>query len=97
MHHTTVHVGEFRPGQWGIAPSGMRVRHLNLSHPTHSAALQGPLAKDAGGWGLCKSKEGKGVFPSTEDPDYQKILAALKRVLRRDEPGVKALLAKQPR
>jgi len=94
VHHTNVHVGEFRPGQWGVARSGMRVRHLNLSHPDHSAALRGPLAKGAGGWGLCKGKDGKPVFAATTDPDYQKILAALKRVIRRDEPGVKALLAK---
>ena len=92
--HTQVHVGEFRPGQWGITRSGMRVRHLNLSHPQHSAALQGPLAKSAGGWDLCKGKDGKSVFAGTKDPDYQKMLSALKRVIRRNEPGVKALLAK---
>ena len=90
--HSQVHVGAFRPGQWGIARSGMRVRHLNLSHPEHSAALQGPLATDAGGWDLCKGKDGKPVFGSTDDPDYQKMLSALKRVIRRDEPGVKTLL-----
>ena len=93
--HTQVHVGAFRPGQWGIARSGMRVRHLNLSNPDHSAALQGPLAKSAGGWDLCKAKDGKSVFAGTKDPDYQKMLAALKRVIRRNEPGVKTLLAKE--
>jgi len=95
--HSQVHVGTFRPGQWGIAPSGMRVRHLNLSHPAHSPALQAPLAKGAGGWGLCKGKDGTAVFGSEEDPDYRKILAALKRVVHRDEPGIKALLAERER
>ncbi len=95
VHHTTVHVGAFRPGQWGVAPSGMRVRHLNLSHPEQSGALQAPLAKNAGGWGLCKGEDEEPVFTSTSDPDYQKILSALKRVERRDEPGLLELLGKK--
>jgi len=94
-HHTNVHVGQYRPGQWGVARSGMRVRHLNLSHPEHSAALQAPLANSAGGWGLCKGEDDKPVFSSTNDPDYQRILSALKRVQHRDEPGVKELLEKK--
>jgi mono/diheme cytochrome c family protein len=92
-HHTTVHVGEYRPGQWGVARSGMRVRHLNLSNPAHSAALQAPLAKGEGGWELCKEADGKPVFTSQDDPDYQQILASLKKVVHRPEPGVKELLA----
>ena len=55
------------------------------------------LAEAAGGWGLCKGKDGKGVFADTKDPDYQKILAALKKVIRRNEPGVKTLLAGKAR
>jgi len=94
-HHTTVHHGEYRPGQWGVARSGMRVRHLNLSNPEHSGALQAPLSKTAGGWGLCKGDDGKPVFTGTNDADYQKMLAALKHVERRDEPGVKELLEKR--
>ena len=92
MHHSTVHAGG-RPGQWGVAPSGMRVRHLNLSNPAHSAAAQAPLAKTAGGWGLCQAKSGKAVFASTKDPDYIRMLAALKQVQHRVYPGVKTLLA----
>ena len=92
-HHTTVHVGEYRPGQWSVARSGMRVRHLNLSNPDHSAALQAPLAKSEGGWELCKEADGKPVFASKGDPDYQKILSSLKKVIHRREPGVKDLLA----
>jgi len=92
-HHSTVHVGEYRPGQWGVARSGMRVRHLNLSNPDHSAALQAPLSKSEGGWELCKAADGKPVFVSKDDPDYQKVLASLKKVIHRREPGVKDLLA----
>ena len=90
--HSAVHAGG-EPGQWGIARSGMRVRHLNLSNPAHSAAVQAPLAKSAGGWDLCKGKDGKSVFASVKDPDYIKMLAALKLVQHRVYPGVKALLA----
>jgi hypothetical protein len=95
-HHTAVHAGG-RPGQWGIARSGMRVRHLNLSNPAHSGAAQAPLAKTAGGWGLCQAKSGKAVFASKEDPDYIKMLAALKQVQHRVYPGVKTLLAGGPK
>jgi hypothetical protein len=91
--HSQVHVPASRPGQWGIARSGMRVRHLNLSNPQHSAALQAPLAQSAGGWGLCKNGDGKPVFAGIDDPDYQKILSSLKCVQHRVEPGVKDLLA----
>lgn len=94
-HHTQVHVKTYRPGQWGVARSGMRVRHLNLSHPKHSGALQAPLAKAAGGWGLCKDKDDKPVFDSSNDPDYRRMLSALKQVEHRNEPGVKELLAKK--
>ena len=94
-HHSQVHVKEYRPGQWGIARSGMRVRHLNLSHPQNSAALQAPLAEKAGGWGLCTDENNKSVFGSTDDPHYRKILSALKQVEQRNEPGVKELLARR--
>jgi len=94
-HHTTTHVGTYRPGQWGVAPSGMRVRHLNLSHPEDSGALQAPLAKSAGGWGLCKGEDDKPVFSDSNDQDYQRMLFALRRVERRDEPGMKELLEKR--
>jgi len=87
-----VHTGP-RPGQWGITESGMRVRHLNLSHPERSAALQAPLAKDADGWGLCVDKDAKPIFDDTTDPDFRQILEALESgVVQRDEPGVLDLL-----
>ena len=37
----------------------------------------------------------KPVFNNTNDPDYQKLLSALKCVQHRDEPGVKELLEKK--
>jgi len=87
-----VHRGP-RPGQWGITESGMRVRHLNLSRPGTSAALQAPLAKDAGGWGVCIDENEQAVFHDKSDRDYREILQALESgVVRRHEPGVLELL-----
>jgi hypothetical protein len=103
-HHIARHVGGLA-GQWGIAPSGMRVRHLNLTNPSHSAALQAPLSKKAGGWGLCRKtadgrksgvtgtlSTGDPVFADKNDPDYKKMLAALKNgVARRSGMAVKGV------
>ncbi|MHC4199822.1 MAG: HzsA-related protein [Planctomycetota bacterium] len=103
-HHIGRHVGGLA-GQWGIAPSGMRVRHLNLTNPSHSAALQAPLSKTAGGWGLCRtggddpktgargaSRMGTPVFADKNDPDYKKMLTALKNgVARRNDISAKGL------
>jgi hypothetical protein len=72
IHHTWVHAGG-RPGQWGIADSGMRPMHFNLSKPEESAALAAPLATKNGGWGVCGS-----VFESADDPDYINMLDAIK-------------------
>jgi len=82
-----------RPGQWGITESGMRARHLNFSHPERSAAAQAPLAKEAGGWGICGGKKAPPVFKDKTDADYRKILEALKSgVVKRPQPGVLELL-----
>ena len=89
QYHQAVHVPP-EPGQWGIAESGMRVRHLNLSHPEHSAALLAPLSEGAGGWSLCSDT---GVFKDKGDPDYQRMREALSEgVVHRDQPGVAELL-----
>jgi hypothetical protein len=57
---------------------------FNLSRPQKSLVLLAPLAKAAGGYGLCSNPSGaskagqeQGVFASTQDPDYQKILGAI--------------------
>ena len=43
----------------------------NLTHPDKSLLLLAPLAKEAGGLGLCGNE-----FRDTSDPDYGKLLAA---------------------
>ncbi|HJN13801.1 MAG TPA: hypothetical protein QF564_34330 [Pirellulaceae bacterium] len=61
----------------------------NLTDPELSVQLLAPLAKEAGGYGVCrevvkKDKTGKPsdkpavVFESRDDPDYKKLLAAIK-------------------
>ena len=72
MHYIARHVNG-PTGQLGIAHNGMRVRHINLSSPSHRAALLAPLAKEAGGFGICPEV----VFKDTKDPDYQRMLKAL--------------------
>jgi len=60
---------------------------FNLSRPEKSVFLLGPLAKKAGGYGTCreKAKPPKGkkhaphIFADTSDPDYQKLLAWIRR------------------
>jgi hypothetical protein len=74
---------------------------INLTRPEKSIVLLAPLAKSAGGHGLCKPRKGKpaatkaqAVFASANDPDYKKIHAAasnskahLDKVKRFDMPG----------
>jgi len=90
--HIWVHTGP-SPGQWGVAESGMRVRHLNLTDPNHSLTLQAPLAAGAGGLQLCVSADGEPVFRDKKDLDYGRILKALSDgAVHRDQPGVRELL-----
>ncbi len=59
-------------------PRLLRSRHLvfNLSRPDKSLILLAPLAKDAGGYGLCQNAETPtSAFTSTADPDFGKLLA----------------------
>lgn len=73
-------------------------RHLlyNLSRPEKSLQLLAPLAKDAGGYGICEGQEGKpaSVFATPDDPDYQTLLEAVRdakshldTIRRFDMPG----------
>jgi hypothetical protein len=48
-----------------------------LVNPALNSFLLAPLAKEAGGTGVC----GKAVFASTADPDYQAILRTFEPVL----------------
>ena len=64
---------------WRPDPNDPRLRmtrHLvfNLTQPEKSLMLLAPLAKEAGGYGLCQVEKVV-VFANTRDPDYQKILA----------------------
>jgi hypothetical protein len=68
----------------------------NMTHPEKSLMLLAPLSKEAGGYGLCRKRKAdsafkrrKGepdkappatVFASTDDPDYQALLAELTRM-----------------
>jgi len=58
----------------------------NLSSPEKSMILLAPLAKEAGGYGWCKDGYGQPVvFRDTSDPDYQRILAAIRAAKARQE------------
>ena len=50
---------------------------INLTHPASSQMLTAPLAREAGGLGLCKDPAGLAVFKDPTDPDYQMMLRAL--------------------
>lgn len=77
-------------------------RHLiyNLSRPELSLQLLAPLAKEAGGYDVCRTKSesrtqsSDAVFTSMGDPDYQTLLSAihdakrhLDHIKRFDMPG----------
>jgi hypothetical protein len=57
-------------------------RHLlyNLSRPSKSLQLLAPLAIEAGGLNICRSKdaEAESVFTNRSDPDYQMLLQAVR-------------------
>ena len=51
---------------------------INLTNPARSSMLQAPLAKSAGGWGLCRRTDGSPVFADTSDADYKRMLQAIR-------------------
>ena len=55
------------------------VHRINLTHPEWSQMLTAPLAKSAGGMGLCKTADSGAVFKDKKDADYQAISKALKK------------------
>jgi len=67
------------PGGWGSQLEPLS----NLTRPEKSYLLLAPLAKKAGGLGLCKEM----VFENTEDPLYQQILASVRDAHNRLEEG----------
>ncbi|HWQ92483.1 MAG TPA: hypothetical protein VN673_12495, partial [Clostridia bacterium] len=61
-------------------PRLLTSRHIvfNLTRPEKSMILLAPLAKAAGGWGLCVPSgqtNAPAVFQNTADPGYQALLA----------------------
>lgn len=52
---------------------------FNLSYPEKSKIARAPLAKSAGGLGVCEAKSGQVIFADKSDSDYQKIVAAVAR------------------
>lgn len=73
-------------------------RHVvfNLSRPEKSLLLLAPLSREAGGFGICQTKDHAPVMTDTADPDYLALLAmvqagrdALKRLTRFDMPDFK--------
>ncbi|MDP6507351.1 MAG: hypothetical protein QF886_27230, partial [Planctomycetota bacterium] len=85
-------------GKFPISKNDPRTHWFyNLDHPEKSVVLLAPLAKTAGGWELCRGKNGKDanpVFGAVTDPDYSKILAEIRKLAaqleqnkRYDMPG----------
>jgi hypothetical protein len=60
---------------FGGRPANRPSTLYNLSRPEKSMILRFPLAKEAGGLGLCKDNPIK----TTDDPLYQQLLAAIQR------------------
>jgi hypothetical protein len=67
-------------------PAHAELRY-NLTTPEKSLVLLAPLAKEAGGYGLCEPKSPRtedsndvDVFNSTDDLDYQELLADIRRL-----------------
>ncbi len=57
------------------------VHRINLTHPEWSLALTAPLAKEAGGLGLCQDKDGTPyIFKDKNDPDYKTMLMVFKKL-----------------
>jgi hypothetical protein len=71
-------------GKAKVALQGYNIQALcNLDRPEKSLLLRAPLAKQAGGLGIC----GPGAFESTSDVDYQKLLVPIRDAARRLAEG----------
>jgi len=73
-----------------------RHRLFNLTQPAQSLLLLAPLAREAGGFGLCATNAAQPVFTDAADADYQALLgfvaggkAHLDRIRRFDMPDFK--------
>jgi len=70
---------------WAIRYKDPRLRfsrHIlyNLTRPEASVLLLAPLAKSAGGYGICAPEA---VFSGTDDPGYRTLLAAIRETKRK--------------
>jgi hypothetical protein len=61
----------------------LRGEKFDFTHPQRSLLLLAPLSTEAGGLEKCKARKDQAlqgaVFASTQDPDYQALLAQIKR------------------
>lgn len=75
-----------KPPEWLNNPL-YSLNLYNLTSPEKSMVLLAPLAAEAGGYGWCKPREGKGfaVFRDVNDPDYQTILQAIRAAQLRQQ------------
>jgi hypothetical protein len=73
-------------------------RHIiyNLTRPDQSLFLLAPLAKEAGGYGICRDSSGKEVFQNIVNSDYLTLLSMVRFTAKRlheikrfDIPGFK--------
>jgi len=79
---TETALGQFQLGHGRISWTGQigPDHRINLTHPELSQMLTAPLAKQAGGLGLCQGAENlPQPFADKSDPDYQAMLRALKQ------------------
>jgi len=78
---TDLALGQFELGHGrlsGIGQYGPDDR-INLTHPEWSHMLTAPLAKAAGGTGMCRTRDNQPVFNNQDDPDYQAMLNSLQK------------------
>jgi len=61
--------------------NGLHQTWLNFTHPAWSRMLNAPLAKSAGGLGLCRDRDSKEpvIFKDRSDADYQAVLQAIQQ------------------
>jgi hypothetical protein len=67
-----------KPPRWPLS----RQLLYNLTRPEKSILLLAPLAREAGGWGVCQDAGGAPVFTAVSDPDYRTILEGVTEAAR---------------
>jgi len=72
-----------RMAYYKMGEAGPHQSLCNLTRPDMSLLVRAPLAKEAGGLGLCR----KAVFKEKDDPDYKQLVAAIAEASGRLEEG----------